>query len=1124
MRANGRYHGSYEVVRRPSTLAPLRRAFVLPGQGAAFPGMFADHLPSIAPLRERLAIADQLARSYDLLPISNYLTKPNTLPDGLTHIYRNCALYVCQVALAEFIISRGQAPEMITAHSFGECAGLTIAGALSFEEMFEIVVLRNVLAPPRNDLGFMVAVTGDRAALAPALAIPGVYYANRNSHRQSVLAVASSARAPVLQWLRSERIPHVILLQLPQPYHSPLMQDFADKLKERISLLKLAPKPVSIPIYSGVLHRWIDSAQTGTIDYVDLIARQALEPVDFVDQLEALRERGARSLYEIGPGQMLEPSIKSIFGDKDVAYRHTDKLLRAFVPKVIEKSANLEKLSRTKWFQKIRTAIQTVAGYQSEDIDIAHSFQLDLGLDSIKKAEILFRIIDDEKLAAGSDFSIAQLSTISQAVEYLENYTAAKDPLRESHRPQTTLLEPFWRSVPRVGHFALDAAAKDYQCLRIVDSDDTVFSCERYRPFLAQALSGGKKPLVIWECTQQKQSPLELLAHHRQEYEVFVGKERPQAFDLVLLDRTPEGAFAPLAALLKSLRKEATFCRFLYVRSDRNVSDEELAHDVSFSTVRNVRYHNADRQVADFRPLTLERRIVRDRPLTVLAAGGAQGIGYEVLRSFPVIPGDRLILLGRRPSTDPGLVSNLAQLRSHWPSLMYLTVDVTDRTQLETSVRAAASDGKIDVLLNACGKEVSQRFETKLPDEIEDEFHSKWLAFQNLEGLKRSYSIPKVIHYSSVVTEFGNRGQAVYSYSNALIAQASQQSGSHAIGWGPWDGVGMTASPGIQQRLREWGASFVAPADGARLAHQLIFTSKSVGATPFAFDYKDLFLFSLQLQSLGEVTSFTGALSNAFEATFTKEFDVKAEPFLKDHCYEGRPLVSASYLAATFVALGRIQFGRIVTLKNFVIQNLIRLEEDGRFEAKLQAFFRAPHRLQMYSVISHCSGEFDPEHVVKDQAATPLVVKRTLDAQALARQWVLEFGPSYHVARQTEVSADHEVALVVDAQNLPRYLGDPLFDSTLALSELAFESFTVMVSVAVDGTTVPIGFDALEFSQEHPLTRHLRVRPTVHKREGRFWWGDVEVQNEYGQVAMRFVNVKVKVYLPGSSGVKAWEL
>ncbi|MES2855964.1 MAG: KR domain-containing protein, partial [Bdellovibrionota bacterium] len=651
------------------------------------------------------------------------------------------------------------------------------------ETMFSVVVYRNVLAPPAGQLGGMLAVSGTEENLKSLLAQPGVYQANRNSLKQFVLSYSSAAREPLLAQLRKDRIAHLILHQLPQPYHSPLMNDFRDTLAVRLSTMAIPVFEPTYPVYSGVLHGWIDRTNFKKFDYVKLLADQATEPVDFVTQLEAVAEMGATSYYEVGPGRMLETSIRSVLRDKVLAYRDTDTILKGIGSIKREKAESTEKLAKSKWFDKIKTAIKTVAGYKTEDIDIAFSFQNDLGIDSIKKAEILFKIINDEQVSSSSDFSVSRFSTIYQAVEYLENYSEASDPLRQTHESVTSLIKGDWREVPLPKHFMFQQKLGQYDILRLQPSlSGAIEFFDQIQSFAVQAKSRGLKPVAALEFTNQTFEPEALLSAFHEGYARMMARGQTLSFDLILIDHSTSEKFRPIGAAFKSLRKEANLGRFLYLNTDRAVTDIDLAYEMIANSIRDVRYNGDKRFMREFSQISVDRRFSRDRANLVVAVGGSRGINFEVLRRYPVIPGDRLVLVGRSAAMKPEVSANLEILKKHWPSFTYTTADALKYEDLNSAIGNAVGEAKIDVLFNACGIEVSQSFDEKDRDDVKNEFRSKWLPFENIERIKKERAIEKLIHYSSALTEFGNRGQVVYAFSNGLIERECAKSGSIASG------------------------------------------------------------------------------------------------------------------------------------------------------------------------------------------------------------------------------------------------------------------------------------------------------------------------------------------------------
>jgi [acyl-carrier-protein] S-malonyltransferase len=1107
----GLFHGKYStnvLPVPPSVLKSGERAYVFPGQGSAFQGMFSEQLRTIPQFVARFAQVDRMSAGFDLLPPSLFIARPAALPLEKMHIYRNCAIFASEVAIAEYAIEQGLEPAMLTGHSFGECAALVVAGIIDFETMFTVVAFRNLLAPQANKLGIMVAASGTVETLAPVLREKGVFLANRNSMKQLVLSISAESKDSILGLLRKSRIAHVVLQQLPQPYHSPLMEEFRIKFHERISQMELKPQPPKYPMFSGVSKKWITSENYLDVDYVDLLSRQVTEPVDFVTQLEELRSMDATSFYEVGPGRMLETPIRGVINDIPIAYRDSEGVLQGLGVERKENKEGYERLKRSKWFDKIKTAIQTVAGYKEDEIDISFNFQNDLGIDSIKKAEILFKVINDDKTSSTSNMSIAQFNTISQAVDYLENHSDTTDPLRQSHEPVISLMQAQWRECARPAHYMFEKSLGTYDVLRLKpELDGELGFLTDLEKFSSLTWKTEKKPLVVLEFEKQTFDAEKFVSTFHARYAAITARDPDFRFNVVVADWSGEETYRPIAALFKSLRKEVRRSQALYICSDRPLESREIVGDLLYSPLRDIRYSNGTRSMRDYVPFKVPSRYARENPVTVVAIGGSRGINFEVLKNFPTIAGDRLVLLGRSVEQKKDVAPNIAKLRAKWPNFTYAAADASNYESVEAALKSALENDSIDILFNACGYEVSKSFDEKDRSDLMKEFKSKWTPFQNVERLKTKFKIGTLIHYSSLVTEFGNRGQTVYSLSNALIERDCKKSGSHSISWGPWENVGMTENQGIQARLKEWGISLVPPEHGAALTYRLLFSGKKFPTSVLGFDSKDVFLFTSDRDSMQEDSPFVGSISNAFEAAFTKEMDVANEPFLKDHRHEEKPLVPASYLLATFSAVARAQFGRMVSLSGFEIQNPMVIEV-GHFQAKYQAFYRAPHFAQAYSIVPHCSVNFDPnpEWTVPDRPKFNAV--RKVDVSSFVDHWKIKIGPSFRLIQFAELDETNRVRLLIDGDRFPKYLGDDYFDYLVGLFEVALESCTIQANLDLGAVTIPLACDKILFSPTAALTRHLRVRPFINATDSTFRLGEVDVENSEGEIVCRFVGFK----------------
>lgn len=1087
---DGLYHGHYEIKTSDVEVKKEGRAYIVPGQGAAYPGMFKEFLDHNEDFTSVFRFADDNSGLYDLLPVSTYVRLPGTLPQAKMHIYRNCALYTAEVAIGRNLIRKGLSPDAITGHSFGECAGLVLAGIFSIEEMFHVVVHRNLLCPPANELGFMVTLNGNREKLKEFLGSEGVYLANLNSPKQLVVSIASDKKEWALDWLRSNRVPHLVLQGLPQPYHSPLMEPYRKKLHERLSQLKLSPQKPATPFFSGILHHWITPENISSVDFVDLLARQLTEPVNFIEQVEALKKNGCTRWYEVGPGKMLEPPLKTILGDAIVVYRNVEALLPNLVDlKRLSKPQN-DELKKSKWFSKIKDVLQTVTGYKTEDIDIAHSFQNDLGIDSIKKAEILVKIIKDENLNSNSDFSVTRFSTIYEAVEYLENYSDEVDPLKSSHEKLIEAVVPHWEFAPRpVLPFLVE---KKSTFLKTTWRDDFLSGM--------MELTSGSSTIYVIDTVKTSVFGQNILNSLLSSWQKLLPKLELMELHVCLLDKTSNGDFWPVSALLRSLVKETREFSFTYIHSpDGDLDEEDIRQEISFSQIRDVRFKDGKRLVKNFRTLTPTISAVR-KSMTFVAVGGSRGISHEILRRFPVIAGDRLILMGRTDGADPSIREHLKLLKDQWKNFEYLKVNAENAE--ETVKVLSGKVTEIDILLNASGMEVSKNFSERKVQDVVAEENSKLLPLAAVNLIRKKLKVKKTFIFSSVVSHFGNKGQAVYAFTNARI-EHSLSEGMTALAWGPWEDVGMTTNLGILQKIKEWGISLISPAEGAELAHRLFLTDDALPNVILPMDKKDVLLLSAEQHT----NPVLGKLSDNFEAVFQKKVSIEKEFYLSDHVMLGRKVLPAAYFISQILAYGRTLFSKMVSVEDFTVLNMLFMEDSDSYEYKFQCFPREPYDVNIYSIIRNAQGKINP-----DAQFSPFKVTRAVDEKKIDLLTFYEveesFGALFQFVKHAYLDQNKNLRVEIHPAEIPVLSGNRVFDFWLFLIDLTFQALSLQVKAVTGGVIMPVSFGRLIFADEQiEVTGPIQVFTQVHQQTDRDGRGDILITNEDNVCFCKIENV-----------------
>ncbi len=1101
---DGIYHGHYDLKLREADKKKSKRAYIIPGQGAAYPGMFKEYLDHNEDFSQSFRFADDNSGIYDLLPVSTYARLPGTLPQAKMHIYRNCALYTAEVAIGKNLIRKELTPDAITGHSFGECAGLVLSGIFTFEDMFHVVVHRNLLCPPANELGFMVTLNGNEEKLKAFLESDGVFLANLNSPKQLVVSIAAAKKDWALDWLRSNRVPHLVLQGVPQPYHSPMMEPYRKKLFDRLSQLKLTPKKPEIPFFSGILHQWITAENIHMVDFVDLLARQLTEPVNFIQQVEALKDAGCSRWYEVGPGKMLEPPLKTILGEEMVVYRNVEALLPTLIDhKRVSRPQN-EELKKSKWFSKIKDVLGTVTGYKTDDIDIAHSFQNDLGIDSIKKAEILVKIIKDENLNSNSDFSVTRFSTIYEAVEYLENYSDEVDPLKSSHEKLIEPVIPFWELSPRpVIPFLID---REVQLKRTQWSEHFLQDISR--------LPQGARFIYVLEAGKTASPGSDLLSETLKSWEKFQKSLEGIDLHICLLDETKNGDFWPVSAFLRSLVKETRKFSFTYLHApDEKLNDEQIREELNFSQIRDVRIAGGKRWVKNFRVLPAPAAGPRV-PMNFVALGGSKGINHEILRRFPVIPGDRLILLGRTAATDLSVKAQIKLLKDQWKDFEYLQVNAEDPDGILKALSSRVTS--IDILLNASGMEISKNFsERTLPEMITEE-NSKLLPLKTVELIRSKIPVKKTFIFSSVVSHFGNKGQAVYAYSNARIEHSLTQ-GMTALAWGPWEDVGMTTNLGILQKIKEWGISLISPAEGAALAHALFLSEGELPTIILPMDKKDVLLLSAEQHT----NPVLGKLVDNFEAVFQKDVSLSKEPYLADHVMLGRKVLPAAYFISQLLSYGRTLFGRTVSIEDFTVLNMLFMEDSDLYTYKFQCFPREPYDVNIYSIIRNAQGRMNPSATfVPFEVSTPEGEKK-IDLMTFY-EVEESFGVLFQFVKHAWLDKNKNLRVEIRPDEIPQLSGNRNFDFWLFLIDLTFQALSLQVKAVTGGVIMPVSFGKLVFAnQDIRVDGPISVYTQVHQQTDRDGRGDILITNKENVCFCKIENVYFrKHFLINRSEVK----
>lgn len=209
----------------------------------------------------------------------------------------------------------GAEPSMVAGHSLGEYTALVVAGALEFRDALPLVRFRAQAmqeAVPMGE-GAMAAILGldddaVRAACGEAAQGQVVEPVNFNAPSQVVIAGHKAAVERGVAAAKSRGAKRAVMLPVSAPFHSSLLKPAADKLAVYLEQVKLGAP--GIPVINNV-----DVAVEKEPQRIrQALARQACNPVRWVEVIRRMAGEGIVHVAECGPGKVLAGLSRRIDG------------------------------------------------------------------------------------------------------------------------------------------------------------------------------------------------------------------------------------------------------------------------------------------------------------------------------------------------------------------------------------------------------------------------------------------------------------------------------------------------------------------------------------------------------------------------------------------------------------------------------------------------------------------------------------------------------------------------------------------------------------------------------------------------------------------------------------------
>ncbi|MER8672065.1 SDR family NAD(P)-dependent oxidoreductase [Mesorhizobium sp. M1156] len=296
-------------------------AFMLPGGGVQYVGMFKDLFDHVPDFRETFLTCAATSRQVLDRDLELLVFGGNDAYATASFEEINIMIFSVQYAMARLLQACGVRPSYLVGHSMSEYVVATLAGILKLEDAIGLMVVRSRAMANLGVDGAMLAAKCS-ADEAEHLLKKDVWRDRAEAGEISVGVVNSktsvvfTGKRELLERLQQEleqaEIPNHALNTAGIPSHSPLMKPAADIIDAQVRTLEKRVPDLAIALNSGgYLHR-------AKVPLVETYwSRQAIGTIRFDRSLAATIAAGATALVELGPSCNLGRFAREVISPED---------------------------------------------------------------------------------------------------------------------------------------------------------------------------------------------------------------------------------------------------------------------------------------------------------------------------------------------------------------------------------------------------------------------------------------------------------------------------------------------------------------------------------------------------------------------------------------------------------------------------------------------------------------------------------------------------------------------------------------------------------------------------------------------------------------------------------------
>ena len=1096
----------FEVTLAPYTGVDFSKiGFLFCGQGQMSPGAMAEFVGTHPVFVARFKELDDLFKSRDLGAPSTYVSQTGkSAPAGLESLYSALCLYTLEVAMFEAALSTGVYPKLLSAHSYGEFAQITAAGVMSFKDMVAFLIDRHACLKAVQGQYAMFAVNHvDRIDFSK---IPyAIHLANRNTRYQTSFVCEEKNFNDIRQRLKEQRIA-CVKINVDFPFHTPWMNSAQVLLKKTVEESSFDFREPKIPFVSSVTGRLVDRENFSPEMTKGLLVDQMTTPVNFPKQLEAAQARGVSNFFELSPTDVLISFVEQHFEAVEQPFK-VNSFRRQFKT-AAQSNKTYEKLKNSRFFTALDTALKSLTGYSIQHIQLEDRIREDLGIDSIKKAEIVFEIIDSlkqEQIVTPANLS--DLSTFGDILQYFETSRLATEKFDNVKQPSEPLTFSGyvrnWRpaDLPDYSSAALSSVCR-------VDLADM----KERGPEELSRISADR--LLVFECDKGFGDREDYVAA-AQEWLLFFQAAEIAAKRWVFVHRGSMLALG-LEAMLTSLAQEkrASF-KSIHIADDRDLTERELhLESLDFFHCKS-RWEGGRRFVRDFnRKPSPEKNSFS--PKKILAFGGLGGVGYRELLSFDDGSLDVLCIYGRKPLSED-LKAKVESLASKARVVEYHVLNAANSDEIYALINAAsAKHGEFDLAIHSVGFETSELLNVLSQETMRRVLQAKVTLASVLSAYAVEHKSLKVIFNSSIVSEFGSAGQCAYAMANTFMnAQAELLPNALSLMWPGCDAVGMAAESLNAKSMKLRGLTMLPIAVG-----QSIFQSAARGlqGSMFIADEASLKDYTSIGQFRGEFGKLMKPASRDYSMFVLPGLTQNQLPYLKDHLIKKACIFPASGSIALMLFRGYIERGELGTLENFLAHNFLVVSPDSSAVTLEKVAHTADGMsLQLKSHQLLASGEvtFSPS---EKKAASHAFKSERIGKTDLDHNAAVYTGPDFELSKQSYIDGAGRLLLEIDLEKAPKYMDIPLLDKLHRLVELNFSTSFAKIMLEAGRVTLPKSIEKLMIFKEEFIGQRFFTLIENARKEGPLYRCDILTLNEKGRTAMALENARFIVVGESKTG------